>query len=53
MDKTYQESISPTVYEQLFGAQIPKAKKDTGDLAVFMCFLDLRMQKLLEIYPRA
>jgi hypothetical protein len=34
-------SISSTFYEQLLRAQIPKAVKDTDDLAVFFRFWDL------------
>jgi len=32
-------SISPTFYEQLLHAQIPKAQKDTDDLTVFFALL--------------
>jgi len=34
-------SISPTFYEQLLNAQIPKAQKKTDSLIVFLCFQDL------------
>jgi len=39
-------SISSTSYEQLLSAQIPKVQK-TDNLTVFLCFWDLRAQKLL------
>jgi len=35
-------SISPTLYEQLLCAQIPKEQKDTNDLPVFLHLRDLR-----------
>jgi len=36
----YLELISPTFYEQLLLAQIPKAQIDSGDSIVFLCFWD-------------
>ncbi len=34
-------SISPTFYEQLLGAKIPKAQKDGQGFIAFLCFWDL------------
>jgi len=35
------ETISPTIYEKLLQAQIPKAQKETDDLSDFLRFWDL------------
>jgi hypothetical protein len=44
---TKQGSISPTFYQQLLCAQIPKAQKDSQVISVFLRFWDLFTQKLL------
>ncbi len=40
-------SISPTLYEQLLHAQIPKVQKDSQVVSLFLHFCDLHTKNLL------
>jgi hypothetical protein len=39
LELSFHRSISPTFYEQLLGAQIPNAQKETDDFTVFFSLL--------------